>query len=237
MGLTQYNIKFVNIPALVSSYFRLGNWILSYLCAQQNEYTDKGGIIGFKWKPIEQGWGNKASLDGLRMIGHHTNPPIKVISSSRNPLDLILSHEKHKKLNEIEKQTGKHLAHCSQDDKECINAHKKLGSGIHVTLDTLLDTLRSLSNRGIMVDKFLKEFNVSHIKVSYEKLYQSNDTEEWMRIFRFIGRGPGSNLSKERVEKSLESVVTSQPFHNSSMSNYKEVRDILIGTEFESLLH
>ena len=140
-------------------------------------------------------------------------------------------------MNEIEKQTGKHLAHCSQDDKECINAHKKLGSSIYVTLDTLLDNLRSLSKNGIMVDKFLKEFNLSHIKVSYEKLYQSNDTEEWMRIFWFIGRGPGSNLSKERLKISLESVFTSQPFHYLPIPNYKEVRDILIGTEFESLLY
>jgi len=220
-----------------------GNWVLRYLCAQQQKFKEKGGIIGFKWKPNKHSFGkiHEKSNDGLRMIGQYTNPQIKVITSSRNLLDVYLSTLKHRKLkyqNNAGEDSGVKLDHCLQDDMKCINAHKNVGSNIYLPLDTLLYELHDRSARNTEVDLQLKLFNVTHIKVSYEELFESNDAEEWMRIFRFLGRGPGFHLTKEQVEIAMETVATSnKPSHNVSISNYKEVRDVLKGTEFESLLH
>ena len=84
----------------------------------------------------------------------------------------------------------------------------------------------------------MDQSKVSLIKVLYELLYYSKNAEKWFRIFRFLGRGPGFHLTKEQVEIAMETVATSnKPSHNVSISNYKEVRDVLKGTEFESLLH
>jgi len=211
-----------------------GNWILRSLCAQQNEYKEKGGIIGFKWKPFNSTINNTAILDGLRMVGYHFDPPIKVIRAQRNYLDVFVSQRKHRRMKQNNTQS---FAHCSPGNTTCLEAHKKFGSGIYIPTYYLLNKLRTITNFENRFDQYLKEFNVPFINVSYEKLYHSNDAEEWMRIFRFLGRGPGSNLSRNLVDKAMEHVKTSSPFHNVSMSNYEEIKDILKGTEWETLLH
>jgi len=210
-----------------------GNWILGYLCSQQKAFKNKRGIIGFKWKPD---FFSDTVLNGLRMIAHYTNPQIKIILSRRNALDVILSISKHEYMNE-HKQEMRSFAHCSSIDTICIEAHKKFGSGLYIPVEHLLNKLIYMSNFESKLDDYLEEFNVSHIKVTYEKLYYSKDAEEWMRIFRFIGRGPRSKLTKSLVEKAMQHVGTSNSFHNETIKNYEEVRDTLVGTQFETLLH
>ena len=207
-----------------------GNWILEYLCSQQNDFKDKGGIIGFKWKPFDGNFSDGA-IDGLRMIAKHTDPPIKVVRMRRNCLDVILSLEKHKSI-----PPGK-AAHCTPGDTECITLHKKIGAGMHLKTNNLLDLLEQLTKEEDNVDKKLEELKVPHVKVSYEDLYFSDDAEEWMKIFRFIGRGPGSKLSKGQVEEAMEHVGTSDRSHKVTISNYDEIVDLLKGTKFEALLH
>jgi len=214
-----------------------GNWILNYLCSQQNAFIDKGGIVGFKWKPFNRKNVNDVSLDGLdglRMVAHHINPQIKIVRLRRNHLDVIFSQKKHLAMKEKE---GQAYAHCLPHDNKCIETHKQFGSGFNLPTETLLRKLRFLSTLEDKFDKNLDELKVPHIKVSYEKLYHSDDAEEWMRIFRFLDRGPRTSLSKDVVENAMELVGTSNPLHNESMLNYKEVQDILMGTEFETLLH
>jgi len=219
-----------------------GNWILNNLCEQQIKYSDKGGIIGFQWKPFHKGIKKEDKsldgLDGLKMIAHHTNPQIKIVRSRRNPLDIILSHQKWRLLNLNGFKNRAHgYAHCSSNNTACINAHKKYGTNIHLTPETILDKLRTMIMVEERVDRNLEDLNVPHIKVSYEKLYHSNDAEEWMRIFRFLERGPGSNLSKKKLEEAMEHAGTGIPSHNVSISNYKEIWNTLMGTELEHLLH
>jgi len=219
-----------------------GNWILGYLCKEQIKHEGKGGIIGFKWKPIEPFvFNNDASVDGLRMIAHYTDPPyddnpqIKIISSKRNMLDVILSRIKHDTMIEAANLTGR--AHCRLDDVKCLEEHKKFGTGLHVPIENLLEKLKQLHKIQKNSEKKLEDLRVPHIKVSYEKLFNDDISMEWEKIFRFIGRGPVHNLSKELLEKAMEHVATSSPFHNVTILNYEEVRDILVGTSFEKLLH
>ena len=172
------------------------------------------------------------------MIAHHTNPQIKIVRSRRNPLDIILSHQKWRLLNLNGFKNRAHgYAHCSSNNTACINTHKKYGTNIHLTPETILDKLRTMIMVEERVDRNLEDLNVPHIKVSYEKLYHSNDAEEWMRIFRFLERGPGSNLSKKKLEEAMEHGGTGIPSHNVSISNYKEIWNTLMGTELEHLLH
>jgi len=212
-----------------------GNWLLGYLCSQQILHKDQGGIVGIKWKSSKGTvFNNSVAMDALRMIAHYEEPQIKIIRSRRNSLDVRLSQLKHNLINEA---SYSHLSHCKTGDVNCIKRHKQHGTGIDVPTQDLLERMTKMERFQDRYDKMLDELKVPHIKVTYEKLYHSTDAEEWMRIFRFLGRGPGSNLSRNLVEKAMEHAGTSSPFHNVSISNYEEVRDMLNGTKFERLLH
>lgn len=97
--------------------------------------------------------------------------------------------------------------------------------------------LKEAADREDRVDNLLKELNVPTIHVTYEKLFLAgSDTAEWMRIFEFLGVGPTANLTVSEVEQAGHA-ATSIPVHNITLSNYEEVKDVLDGTEFYSLLH
>jgi len=214
-----------------------GNWILEYLCEQQIAYSDKGGIIGFKWKPFtskKKKIYNFNNLEGLHMIAHHTKPQIKVVRSRRNILDALLSKFKHRLMRS---QEINEIAHCAPNDSECVELMKKYGIGILVPIDSLLKELREIALMEDKFDRYMKEIKVPHINVTYEELYLSNNAEEWMRIFRFLGTGPSSGLSRKHVDEIMEHTSTSSRFHNVTISNYIDVRNLLVGTEFENLLH
>jgi len=230
-----------------------GNWIKGYLCNQQNAFKDKGGIIGFKWKPFTYGkilddsnvTFSNSMLDGLRMIAHHTSPKIRVIRLRRNLLDVRLSQKKHWYMKKMmnESAAEKRQAHCVPSDTECIKSHEKFstglrGEGLHVPTKNLVYKLGRMLALEDVFDRHLDELNVLHIHVSYEKLFYGDDAEEWMRLFRFLGRGPGSDLSRDLVHEAMEHVgTTSNSLHKDSMENYEEVRNILMGSKFENLLH
>ena len=219
-----------------------GNWILGYLCKEQIKHEGKGGIIGFKWKPNKPSVFNNASVDSLRMIAHYTDPPyddnpqIKIISSKRNMLDVLLSRIKHHRMNKAANLKMR-IPHCRLDDVECLKIHKDFGTGLRVPIEDLLEKLKKLHKYQKKSENVLKDLRVPHIKVSYDKLFNGDISKEWKKIFQFIGRGPVNNLSKELLEKAMEHVATSSPFHNVTILNYEEVRDILVGTSFEKLLH
>ena len=87
------------------------------------------------------------------------------------------------------------------------------------------------------VDTLLSKMDVPTIHVSFEKLFLAGrDKSEWTRIFDFLGLGTSKNWTYDDIELASHA-ATSIPFHNVTLSNYEEVRDILAGTEFESLLH
>lgn len=86
-------------------------------------------------------------------------------------------------------------------------------------------------------DQILEQYNVPTIYVSFEKLFtRDEDTSEWRRIFDFLNVGPRDVLTRHDIDKAGHA-ATSIPMHNVTLSNYDEVREILIGTDFEHLLH
>ena len=73
------------------------------------------------------------------------------------------------------------------------------------------------------------------MKIEYEKLYNSNDANEWMKVFEFLGRGPSKGLTIDDVRKHFPYERTSKP-HNETVKNWAEVVNTLKGTEFQWML-
>ena len=207
-----------------------GDWLVKYICRSQRHHPT-AGIVGFKWKPWETIFTEEKALQGLELLGRLKNPQIKVVRSRRNMLDVIISKHKHS-------TNGKKIqAHCLNGDEKCVKQHLRAGTGISLPTARLLKDLADLDDRELRVNRLLAKMNVPTIHVSFEKLFSAgSDTSEWTKIFNYLGSGPSKDLTAADVERAGH-VATSIPFHNVSLSNYKEVKEVLLGTEFESLLH
>jgi len=204
-----------------------GNWLLKYMCVQQSQHPT-AGLIGFKWKPVPNTFFRRASLDALKVVAYSHNPQIKVVRSRRNLLDVMISKEKHR--------IGHAEAHCAKTDNACIREHLELGTGLRLPTENLLAELKRITAEEDQVDHLLEELGVPHVKVTFEKLYYSDDAEEWLRLFRFLGTGPTEGLTRNDVQDAMAHAATHNPQHNVTLGNYHEVRELLMGTEFESLL-
>mmetsp|Transcript_14097 Transcript_14097/g.20567 ORF Transcript_14097/g.20567 Transcript_14097/m.20567 type:complete len:338 (+) Transcript_14097:102-1115(+) len=204
-----------------------GNWALGELCRYQNRFP-RAGIVGFKWKPWTSIY-KPSAISGLELFAKSEHPTIKVVRSRRNPLDIFISTLKHR--------TSHVSAHCAVDDKKCLEKHLLAGTGIHLPTEKLLKKLEEKIRQEDKVDDLLANMGVPHVRVTYENLFHGDDAEEWMRIFRFLGRGPGEGLTRDDVNNAMGHVDTSIQDHKIKLSNYEEVKNLLQGTKFEALLH
>ena len=207
-------------------------WLYDIFCTRQRKYPE-AGIIGFKWKPFEEFF-TEPSISALKTIGVMNNPQIKVVRSRRNLLDVIISSYKHK----IYDSTVT-AQHCHVSDEECAKKAKEASMGLQLPTKKLLDKLKRDRDIEAKVDKLLEDNNVPHVQVTYEELYYGKDggVGEWMKVFNFLGKGPGEGLTTEQLHGAMEHVATNIPMHNVTLGNYEEVKEILKETEFESLLH
>ena len=143
-----------------------------------------------------------------------------MIYLSRNPLDRLLSNLKHKDYQHSEEVP----AHCAIDDEDCIEHHKEHETGIILpTGHELMHKMDSGFKLDTMVSDKLANYGVKHVHVTYDDLYMGEDAEEWLRIFRFWGRGPQDELTMEEVEANFDLAPTSSRFHNETIANYDEV--------------
>jgi hypothetical protein len=111
--------------------------------------------------------------------------------------------------------------------------------GLQLPTKKLLEKLRRDKKDEDKIDQMLVEMNVPHVQVTYEKLYFGEDggVSEWMKIFKFLGIGPGDGLTKKKLNSAMEHVATNIPSHSVTLGNYEEVKKVLENTEFEGLLH
>ena len=219
-------------------------WASLRLCNIQQSYIDESkgtdkhyATVGFQWKPYQATLDHHYAVDGLRRVA---SEGLKVLFLTRNPLDRYISNQRHS--GHI--RSAEVPAHCKVDDADCIKRHQKYSKGIVIQTNTseFLRFIRSGVNLDIMVENRLKSFEVDYLHVTYEKLYDADaknadDAEEWMRIFRFLGVGPKEGLTVGAVRGSFELASTSLNHHNETIANYKEVKSVLEGTEFEKFLH
>jgi len=207
-----------------------GAWAREHLCQKQIQNPD-AGVVGFKWKPFKETFFSDKSLAALRMIAGSHNPQIKIVRSKRNGLDRTLSIYKHRK--------NDPPAHCMVGDQACIKAHIKAAQGLKVPVEDMMMRLEQEYEDELMVDRVLLELAVPHVYVSFDELFHGdNIAKEWARIFEFLGVGPKEDsLTTEMVEKAMMHAATNSLYHNETIENYEEVRDALMGTKFENLLH
>lgn len=218
------------------------NWTLHQLCHNQRYSTSRQnvGIAGFQWKPYPETFlRHEYSLSGLQAIVDHNaqgkKPQIKVVFSFRNFLDVVISQYKHR---------GKKLpAHCAVGNEKCIRQHAKMGHSAELpTGKELLQEIYIRSKAWRDTLDLLDKLNVKYISTSYDDLYDfSSDSaskksaESWMKIFRYLGKGPSKNLTAEDVVNSF-SIAPTHKGRKETVANYNEVRNTLMGGAFEYLL-
>jgi len=206
-------------------------WVTEHLCEFTRRHCNKP-VVGFKWKPFVDSWNLSAAQGMLKKIASFNKPKIRVIYMTRNHLDVMISKRKHK-----DNRSKGVKAHCKPDEKDCIKIHASFGEGIDLPSNELVKTLQENADAVELFDSSLRDMGIIYMKTSYEKLYNSDDAEEWMRIFRFLGRGPTHDLTLDTVMRSLPYVKTSPKSHAEILVNFAEVQSVLNGTNFEHMLH
>jgi len=211
-------------------------WASLHLCEVQHLSRVEGsGIAGFQWKPYFNTFRkHPMAFAALQEMSERRNPRIRIIYLTRNALDREISNIKHRghiRTNEVP-------AHCPAGDEECAKKHAALGTGVFVPTDKLVNHLRQLRAKENEIIDVLGHVGIKFISIKYEKLYDRGDNvDEWKRIFRFLERGPTSNLTIQQVHEAFSMERTSSKSHKDIIANYDEVKQVLTGTEFEQLLH
>jgi len=237
-----------------------GNWTLQRLCHVQQHRPDisnKAGIAGFQWKPYMTTFHHAYAISGLKAITEHNRsgkkPLVKVVYLHRNALDRQISNIRHRnsKMHESVRHDNntvgsrtitKLSAHCAVGDDECVRKHSKIDPNIILpTGEELLKKLRNEQRHEYAVLSQLKNYDVPFHAAAYKGLYNTDisddaSAEEWMRIFRFIGKGPTDLLKMKHIRDTFSMASTHSKSRNETISNFDDVRDTLVGTEFEHLL-
>lgn len=211
-------------------------WLVQHLCKKQQKYRN-AKVVGFKWKPYAPIFNAPAAQAGLKTISTLKEPMIKIVRLRRNLLDVQISRRKHSS----HKTIG---AHCMKGDLKCIEKGVNASMGLDLYTGNMgrlfnrLDTLQKYEDR---VDELLLKMNVPHVQVKYERLFnvdgKGGDIEEWEKIFSFLGTGPATGLTRERLEGGMKHAATHPTGHNTTLANYDEVAEALKGTKYENLLH
>ena len=213
------------------------DWAVKRLCSIKKVHSDqRHGVIGFQWKPYMKTWDHEYAVEGLRVVGQQTNPPIRVIYLTRNPLDRKLSNIRH---NKSKKSNQTIAAHCAVGDGACLKAHSIQDGGYELPVgNQLLTFLRQDIESDYRVRRRLKEMNIQYIHISYEKLYNAkNDVKEWLRIFQFLERGPQHHLTRDTLLSTFSMASTHSKPRNETIANFAQVEQTLKGTDFEHLLY
>mmetsp|Transcript_20477 Transcript_20477/g.30827 ORF Transcript_20477/g.30827 Transcript_20477/m.30827 type:complete len:185 (-) Transcript_20477:124-678(-) len=175
------------------------------------------------------------AIEGLKALGS-VDLKAKVVYLTRNPLDRKISNMRH----ELGKQAQKDLpAHCEVDDVECKKRHSA-AAGVGVTLPTgkaLTHWLNVTTWNDAKVGAILREAGVDYVQVSYEQLYNADNADEWMKIFRFLRVGPMEDLTVDDVRATFNLASTHSKGRNETVTNFIGVENTLKGTEFEHLLY
>jgi len=153
---------------------------------------------------------------------------------TRNPIDRKISNLRHVR---SRTSSDRISAHCGVGDQACIKKHAAFDQEIVFPIGgELLSWIRGAVNDNHKIKKRLHDLDVKFIEISYERLYNANDAEEWMRIFKFLGIGPSDNLSMDNIRATSSMASTHSKGKNETIANFVEVENTLAGTEFEHFL-
>jgi hypothetical protein len=173
---------------------------------------------------MEATWIHIFASNAIGALKRLAKEGIKVIYSERNPLDVMISNQKHSTTENLE-------AHCA--DSSCVSAH--ISSKVNLPTDDLVTRLKSSIGNRKRVVQILTENQVLHMQVSYENLFIQVNTAEWKRMLGFVGLG--RSVTSAQVLHAAKYQKTSSKQHNETLQNYDAVKLALSGTQFENLMH
>lgn len=214
-----------------------GVWLQRYMCRLERE--SQGGIVGFKWKPnLDQFVYRKEARESLQMIASlasmaeeaEQKPPILVVRSRRNMIDVKLSHLKHDQYSNL-------TAHCRQGDEKCISSHGEK-QFVHDIPEFYRDVHKTWNEENLL-DDLLNSLGVPLVSVSYDELFYpdqiSNGESEWNRMIQFISPS-SARLSWMDIHNSTRLVATrSTRSHVEIIENWEDVYRAFQATEIEHL--
>ncbi len=206
-----------------------GQWFVrEHLCEIAQLWCDSS-IVGFQWKPYAGSIRSPAGTGMLNKISKSQR--IKVLWMTRNPIDVFMSRVKHS-------ANGEHVsAHCKPNDTECLKMHSKAGLNIFLQKEELLKYLKGQHKIKIQVQDALNQAGVDYYNTTYEKLYTSEDAEEWMNIFRYFGKGPTEGLTMQKVSEAFPLAKTSKRTRKEVIENYDEIENLLQDTDYIQYLY
>ena len=173
------------------------------------------------------------AVGALEEMSKHQDPTIRVIHLTRNPIDRRISNERHTG------STGSNNvpAHCAIGDNQCIRKHTMHSKNVTLpTNNELIMLIESDFRNRNDVRNIVVSAGVQYLPVSYEKLFYSHSAAEWVRIFQFLGMGPISNLTMDKVRENFSMTSTSSRKHEDMISNYHAVKESLRGRPYYNLL-
>lgn len=216
-----------------------GEWLLNYLCRLRQKERG-GGIVGFQWKPnLGQFLKRAEARESLQLLASlasaasdaEQKPPIIVVRSRRNLIDVNLSHLKHKEIHNLH-------SHCAKGDVKCVSKHsgKQFISHPKKFYRSVLSTWIEEN----FIDELLYAFDIPHVSVSYDTLFYppqiTNGEEEWNRMIQFVSPS-SARMSWADILNSMEHEPTrSTRNHKDLIENFEDVVKIFQGTEIEHLL-
>lgn len=209
------------------------NWPTKRLCLiQKNHDKSKGaGIVGFQWKPYMSSFDSVYAIEGLKEVAARH---IAIVYLTRNPIDRKISNLRH---DQSRASSDLIAAHCVVGDEACIKKHAAFDQDLVFPVgDTLLRWMRSAVRNDHLIKKRLLDLNVKFIEITYERLYNADDADEWMRTFEFLRIGPAKNLSMDDIRATFSMASTHSKSRDQTIANYAEVKKTLAGTEFEHFL-
>lgn len=219
---------FDSIDPKVGSHFAVKELIELQHDATKN-ITRGEGVVGFQWKPIRYGITHEygqGALDEIAAKG------IRVIHLTRSPLDRLISNKKHVQSN------GALEAHCPAGDEECIKEHHEHEKAIVLpTGEELVHSMRVGLGHDRKTADLLSTRGIRHIHVDYDRLYHLKIANEWMRIFKFLGRGPKEDLTMEEVQSNFDLAPTTASQHKDMIANFDQVQKTLEGAGLAYLIH
>ena len=184
-------------------------------------------LTGFKWKPL---FFNDAYVEALEWVAGEKIP---VLFSTRNPLDVALSVQKHAAANSTLE------SHCAATDQKCLEAHRSIKTTVNVTL--VVAFIRKLFRENSDTVQNLRKLNVTHTETTYEGLFKDDPPHavvEWKRVIRSIlGSHGASRVDTGSVQLCARTSATNLGKRSNKVENYNELISALsvAGPEFIAL--
>lgn len=169
-------------------------------------------VPGLKRTPCPESFDHKYSLGALDEISKQQDRPIRVIYITRNILDryrLTCNSCKSRDKKKVHFPTGRALV----NNIALTDAHDEY------------------------VEERLGRAGVKHLRVSYEMLYYGKTTSEWVKIFKFLERGPTTKLTMDMLRDASSIKFERAPIFKSIIVNFKHVYKTLKGGRYVHLLH